>query len=105
MGVLYPSLRALSRHHLIGDDDEFHEIHPAKARGQRDVGGVAPGGHQDAADARMIVAEVEGVAPCAGVEYGPHAENRQPLVPWRAANTPEAQTAVAAAVSRHTIGD
>src|SRR4051812_47112491 len=50
-----------SRHRLIADDEEFDQIHPPEARGQRHVGGVATGGHQDAADPRTIVARVEGV--------------------------------------------
>src|ERR1700694_2551555 len=49
------------RHHLIADDEEFDQVHPAKTRGQRHVGGVAPRGHQDAADPRMIVTGVERV--------------------------------------------
>src|SRR5258708_17692479 len=43
-------------HHLIADDDEFRQIHPPKTRGERDVGGVAAGAHQDAADPGVIVA-------------------------------------------------
>ena len=31
----------LSRHDLVADHQKLHQIHPAKARGQRDVGGVA----------------------------------------------------------------
>src|ERR1700755_1417571 len=56
---------SLRRHHLVADDDELHQIHPPKARGQRHVGGVAAGTHQDTADARMVVAGVERV-PLAG---------------------------------------
>ena len=49
------------RHHLVADDEKFHQIHPPKTRGQRDVGGVAACRHQDAADPRMVVARIEGV--------------------------------------------
>src|ERR1700687_5398236 len=55
----------LRRHHLIADDQEFDQVHPPKTRGQRHVGGVASGGHQDAADPRAIVAGIAGV-PLAG---------------------------------------
>src|SRR5712672_2860861 len=55
----------LRRHDLVADDDKLHQIHSPKARGQRHVGGVAAGAHQDPADPRMIVAGVEGV-PLAG---------------------------------------
>src|SRR5258706_12200792 len=55
--------RSLRRHHLVADDEEFHQIHPAKARGQRDVGGVAARRHQDAADPRVIVAGRERLPP------------------------------------------
>src|ERR1700726_1122144 len=56
---------ALRRHDFIADNEKLHQIHPPEARGQRDIGGVAAGAHQDAADPRMIVARVERV-PLAG---------------------------------------
>src|SRR5258707_15899477 len=76
--------RSLRRHHLVADDEEFHQIHPAKARGQRDVGCVAAGRHQDAADPRVIVA---------GGERGPPPPQKKPKTAgkkqtggeWRAA--------------------
>src|SRR5438105_14762884 len=55
----------LSHHHLVADDLELDEVHAAKARGERHVGGVAAGAHQDAAGTRVIMAGVEGV-PLAG---------------------------------------
>src|SRR5437762_4629181 len=46
----------LGRHDFIADDEEFDQIHPSKTRGQRLVGGVASGAHQDAADPWAVVA-------------------------------------------------
>jgi len=45
--------RSSSRDDLIGDHEKLRQIHPAEARGQRDVGGVAARRHQDAADPRQ----------------------------------------------------
>src|SRR5512141_1696733 len=60
-----------SRHDLIADDAEFDQIHPAKTRGQRHVGGVAAGAHQDAADPRLVVAGVECVPPAGEPDLEP----------------------------------
>src|ERR1700704_6913416 len=60
----------LSRHDLIADDEEFDQVHPPKTRGQRHVGGVAPGAHQDAADPWAVVAGVGCVGHAAQTESG-----------------------------------
>src|ERR1700750_154183 len=51
---------ASRRHDFITDDDELEQIHPPENRGQRQVGGVAAGPHQDAADTRLVVTGVAG---------------------------------------------
>src|SRR5581483_11571785 len=60
-----PSLRRSPLNHLIRYHHELLQLHPPEARGQRDIGGIAAGGHQDAADARHVVTGIEGV-PFAG---------------------------------------
>ncbi len=45
---------------LVGFDEEVGEVGDAEAGGDGDVGGVAAGGHEDAADARDVVAGVHG---------------------------------------------
>ena len=65
---------ALSRHHFVADDEKFHQIHPPKTRGQRHVGGVAAGAHQDAADPRMVVAGVERVPLAGQIDLKPAGE-------------------------------
>src|SRR6266481_445887 len=66
--------RALSRDDFVADDDEFLQVHPPEARGERHVGGVAAGGHQDAADARMVVAGVERVPLARQIDLEPARE-------------------------------
>src|SRR5260221_9253022 len=68
------------RHHLIADDDEFRQIHPPKARGERDVGGVAAGAHQDAADPGVIVAGGGRGTAAGGGELQPTGK-KQPVPP------------------------
>src|SRR5882757_1577440 len=59
---------------LIADDEEFDQVHPPKARGQRHVGGIAAGGHYDAADPRLVVAGVEGVPAAGQIDLEPAGE-------------------------------
>src|SRR6266568_8764679 len=64
----------LSRHDFIADDEEFDQIHSPKTRGQRDVGGVASGAHQDAADPWAVVAGVECVPLAGQIDLEPAGE-------------------------------
>src|SRR5712692_11636176 len=66
--------RASRRHDLIADDEEFDQIHSPETRGQRHVGGVAPGAHQDAADSRLVVAGIECVPLAGQIDLEPAGE-------------------------------
>src|SRR5438046_8221908 len=57
-GMTNGYITASSRHHFIAENEKLRQRHAAETRGERDVGGVAAGAHQDAADARMVVAGV-----------------------------------------------
>ena len=59
---------------LVGDDLEARERGGAEAGRERDVGGVAAGGHEDAADARGVVAGVEGEPAAVEPDLEPGAE-------------------------------
>ncbi len=60
--------------HLVGVDVEAGELGHAEAGGERHVGGVAAVRHQDAADARSVVACIERVPAPAEVHLEPGAE-------------------------------
>jgi hypothetical protein len=46
----------------------------------RDVGGIAPAGHQDATDARLVVAGIERVPAAAEIDFEPGAEVHRRIV-------------------------
>ena len=54
--------------------EKLHQVHPPEARGQRHVGGVAAGAHQDAADARHVVARIERVPLAGQIDLEPAGE-------------------------------
>src|SRR5262249_43274540 len=61
-------------YHLVGAHDEALEHVGAERGADRHVGGVAAACHDDAADARHVVAGVEGVPAAAEIDLEPGAE-------------------------------
>jgi hypothetical protein len=69
-----PPLPPMSAHELVGEDIESREHARSKCGGDRNVGGIAPARHQDAADTRRVVAGVEGVPVIVEVDLEPSRE-------------------------------
>ena len=67
-------VRRRRRRDLLGDHLEARERARAERGHDRDVGGIAPARHQDAADARRVVAGVERVPAAAEIDFEPGAE-------------------------------
>jgi hypothetical protein len=65
---------------LYGDHFEARECAWAERGHDRDVGGIAPACHQDAADARLIVAGIERVPAAAEIDFEPGAEIHRRIV-------------------------
>src|SRR6187402_3081198 len=59
---------------FVGRYLEARQAGLAEGRGKRAIGGVAPAGHQNAADARRVVARVEREPTAAQVDLEPGAE-------------------------------
>ena len=67
-------IRGRGRRDLVGDHLEARERARAERGHDRDVGGVASACHQDAADARLVVAGIERVPAAAEIDFEPSAE-------------------------------
>ena len=59
---------------FVGDDREPGERALTKSGADRDIGGIAPAGHKDPANSRLIVSRVEGVPARAEIDFKPGAE-------------------------------
>src|SRR5258705_7185742 len=74
--------KASRRHDLIADDEELDQVHPPKTRGQRHVGGIASGAHQDAADPWAVVAGGQWLSPPPDKNLEPPRGNHPPPDAW-----------------------
>ena len=66
--------RGSGRSDLVGDHLEARERARAERGHNRDVGGIAPACHQDAADTRLVVAGIERVPAAAEIGFEPGTE-------------------------------
>ena len=83
---------------FVGDDRELGERALTKSGADRDIGGIAPAGHKDPANSRLIVPRVEGVPARAEIDFKPGAE-----IHWRRVRRDADIAKVAGAISRRDV--
>src|SRR5205085_6989156 len=69
-----PRLSATALFHLFGDDVKFAQLGAAEVCGECNVGGVATDGHENAADASLVVTRIKSVPFSAEENFEPRAK-------------------------------